>query len=271
MRPRRLLAAAGAAVLAASFAAATPAGAIHTWAGWHWARTSNPVTLALGDNVSAVWDSYLATTSTDWSAAAVADTPVTAGTAGKSCRARAGRVEVCNARYGSNGWLGLATIWGAGDKHITQATVKLNDTYFAKPAYNTTAWRNSVMCQEVGHTLGLAHNDEDFNTTIGTCMDYSNDPTLNQHPNQHDFDMLDEIYAHADSTTTAGAASATGAATSNAGSGNSEADWGRAIRHDSNGRPSVYAKDLGNGNYVFNFVFWADGSGHDQPHVDSQP
>jgi hypothetical protein len=38
----------------------------------------------------------------------------------------------------------------------------VNDTYFNTPKYDTSAWRNLVMCQEVGHTLGLDHQDEDF-------------------------------------------------------------------------------------------------------------
>jgi signal transduction histidine kinase len=35
--------------------------------------------------------------------------------------------------------------------------------YFNTPTYNTTTWRNLVSCQEVGHTLGLDHQDENFN------------------------------------------------------------------------------------------------------------
>jgi hypothetical protein len=37
-------------------------------------------------------------------------------------------------------------------------------------------------------------------------MDYTNDPTTNQHPNQHDYDELVTIYSHLDSFTTIGAA-----------------------------------------------------------------
>jgi hypothetical protein len=28
----------------------------HWWGGYHWARTSNPFTLKVGDNVSSTWD-----------------------------------------------------------------------------------------------------------------------------------------------------------------------------------------------------------------------
>ena len=52
---------------------------------------------------------------------------------------------------------------------------EVNDTYFNTAKYNTPVWRNLVMCQEVGHTLGLDHQDEIFdNVNLGTCMDYTN-------------------------------------------------------------------------------------------------
>ncbi len=38
----------------------------HSWNGYHWARTSNPFTLKLGDNVSGLWDGMLVTASSDW-------------------------------------------------------------------------------------------------------------------------------------------------------------------------------------------------------------
>src|SRR3990167_1197092 len=192
----------GASVLAA-VGLALVAGATHSWGGYHWARTASPFTLKLGDNVSGAWDSYLGTSSADWSVSAVLDTTIVAGgTDPRRCKPTLGRVEVCNSKYGKNGWLGIAGIYVNGG-HITQGYVKVNDTYFNTAYYNTPAWRNLVLCQEVGHTLGLDHQDEDFNNpSLGTCMDYSSDPTPNQHPNQHDYDMLSEIYAHFDTTTT---------------------------------------------------------------------
>ncbi len=245
--------------MGATFAAAavsiSTAGASHSWGGYHWARTSNPFTLKLSDNVSSNWDAYLRTTSTDWSASTVLDTAVVTGTANpKNCRPASGRVEVCNASYGNNGRLGVAQIWLSGG-HITQGTVRLNDTYFKTAAYNTPAWRNLVMCQEVGHTLGLDHQDEIFdNPNLGTCMDYTRDPSTNQHPNQHDYDQLALIYAHLDTTTTvSGAAAAKGAA------GLDEpGQWGRAVRSSASGRAVLYERDLGAGQKVVTFVTWAD-------------
>src|ERR671925_153616 len=121
MRMRFMLAL-GVAVLAASVFASTAA-ASHSWGGYHWARTSNPFTVKLGDNVTSTWDGHLQTASSDWSQSSVLDTTVVSGASkGKNCRPTSGRVEVCNAAYGNNGWLGIAQIWISGS-HITQGVV----------------------------------------------------------------------------------------------------------------------------------------------------
>ena len=228
----------------------------HSWGGYHWARTSNPFTLKLGDNLTDPWHPYLASTSSDWSVSAVLDTTVVSGTAVKKlCSATTGTVQVCNSRYGNNGWLGVATIRVSGN-HITQGTVKLNDTYFNTATYNTSAWRNMVMCQEVGHTLGLDHQDTIFdNPNLGTCMDYTNDPSTNQHPNTHDYEQLVAIYSHLDSSTTlASAPTSTGQSTGDA----TEAEWGRLVGVTNAGHGATYILDLGAGNLIVTDVLWAD-------------
>ncbi|MEK7658561.1 MAG: hypothetical protein AAB352_01715 [Patescibacteria group bacterium] len=232
----------------------------HSWGGYHWARTSNPFTLKIGDNVSSKWDSYLDTASGDWSLSSVLDTIIVSGQNKASCRATNGRVEVCNKTYGRNGWLGVAQIWIDSSGHITQGTVKMNDTYFNTSTYNTPAWRNLVMCQEIGHTLGLDHQDEIFdNPNLGTCMDYTNDPSANQHPNQHDYAQLEAIYTHLDSTTILGSTVLP------KGKGNGvevnlddSSAWGKGLRKDSKGNNSLFGRDLGNGDKLFTFVIWAN-------------
>lgn len=229
----------------------------HSWGSYHWARTANPFTLKLGDNVTADWDSYVATTSADWSKSIVLDTTVVAGSAVKKlCSATTGTVQVCNSRYGNNGWLGVAQIWVSGS-HITRATVKVNDTYFTTATYNTTPWRNLVMCQEVGHTFGLNHQDETFgNPNLGTCMDYTNDPSTNQHPNQHDYDQLKLIYAHLDATTTV--ASVPAGSVAAVADEAADAAWGNLVEVTNNGQGAWYVRDLGAGNAILTHVFWAD-------------
>lgn len=230
------------------------AGATHSWGGYHWARTSNPFTVKLGDNVDSKWDSVLATTSSDWSKSTVLDTRIVAGHDAsklKRCPATSGMVEVCNTTYGNNGWLGVASIWASGG-HITQGTVKLNDTYFNTAQYNTTAWRNLVSCQEVGHTFGLDHQDENFNNAnLGTCMDYTSDPSTNQHPNQHDYDMLQQIYSHLDSSTTVASAPA-GFANADT---HAVENWGEKV--SDNGKAAVFVRDFGDGYQIITFVIWA--------------
>ena len=208
---KRFLCAAALVGILAAFSAA-PAAANHSWNGYHWARTANPFAVKLGDNVSGLWDAMLGTASSDWSKSSVLDTPLVAGgTRPKSCRPTTGRVEVCSARYGNTGWLGLAQIWVSG-KHITQGVVKNNDYYFGSSTYqyNNTAEMQHVICQEIGHTLGLDHQDES-GISLNTCMDYyhntSASDTKSTHPNAHDYDELQTIYAHTDSTTTVGSSS----------------------------------------------------------------
>ena len=247
--------------------------ASHSWGGYHWSRTVNPFNLKLGDNVS-TWDSYLSTTSGDWSVSTVLDTEVVPGNTNalkgkntpKNCVPTSGRVEVCNSKYGNNGWLGVASIWVSGG-HITQGTVKVNDTYFNTARYNTPAWRNLVMCQEVGHTLGLDHQNETYDTpNLGTCMDYTSDPDgtingwlSNEHPNQHDYDQLETIYAHLETAFTGvfgkkfpAPVTADDIDTSN------PSEWGKVIRKSGDGRSSLHERDMGNGRKLFTFVIWAN-------------
>ena len=236
----------------------------HSWDGYHWARTSNPFTLTVGDNVSTAWDAYLNDAIADWSQSSVLDLVKVAGaTRSRNCRASAGRIEACSDRYGNTGWLGVAQIWISGT-HITQGITKVNDTYFTTPTYNTPAWRRLVMCQEIAHDFGLDHQDETFNNTnLGSCMDYTNDPDgplSNEHPNAHDYQQLETIYAHLDSTTTV----ANSSLPSNMppAMGQIEFDtpgqWGRLVASVANGRAQTYELDFGRGHRVVTHVIWAD-------------
>ena len=268
------------ATLLALVAYSPAAQAHHSWGKYHWARTSNPFTLQLDDNVSNPWDTYLTTTSSDWSqsnqSSVLRTTVNVSAPSNPTCSPTSRKIEVCNAAYGTNGWLGLAQIWISSRSHITAGTTKVNDTYFNTAKYNTPAWRQMVMCQEVGHTFGLDHQDENFNNTnLGTCMDYTNDPSgtlgtngtlSNEHPNQGDYDELLCVYApayngvtlsttthsctrtgHLDRTTTVAPASAasTMPPAANRGSFNSRAEWGRLVEESPNGKLELWVRDFG--------------------------
>lgn len=258
---------------------AATASASHSWGGYHWGRTANPFTLNAGDNVSAAWDAYLNEAATDWSASSVLDVAVVRGsTKPRACKPKEGRMEMCSERYGNTGWLGIAQIWISGP-HITKAVAKMNDTYFSTPSYNTPAWRRMVMCQEVAHGLGLDHQDENSsNPNLGTCMDYTNDPDggeggaistdpSNEHPNAHDYEQLESIYAHLDSVTTVVSAAARNMMrralpeiADNHGPEiadlNDPNEWGEAVQHDRRGRSSLHARSLGKGETLYTFVTW---------------
>jgi hypothetical protein len=238
----------------------------HSWGGYHWARTANPFTISLGDNLVSSWDSHLVLAASDWATSSVLNTTIVPGgtnaTKGKNtpknCTPTAGRGEVCNAKYGSTGWLGIAAIWSSGG-HITAGTVKLNDTYFNTATYNSPAWKNLVMCQEVGHIFGLGHQDETFdNANLDTCMDYTSNPLSNQHPNLHDYQMLEMLYAHLDASSSI-RQSLTQTLLQDS---NDPGDWGKEVHQSKDGRASLFEKDLGQGNKILRHVFWAEPRGN---------
>jgi len=263
----------------------TSASATPGWNGYHWARTRNPLVLRINASLTGSWGPYVNAALSDWNSFPPSLTdvldfnpatyvPVSVNT--KKCNPIAGQVLVCNDAYGTRGWLGLAQVWLSGS-HITQGTVKLNDSYFLTPQYNIPAWRQMIACQEIGHTFGLDHQDENFdNPNLGTCMDYTNNPARNDgsgtnlHPNQTDYATLDAIYQHLDTTNTAvlGAAATNfgirvpGKAVPQAeeGIGDTMADWGRAVHFDSRGRPDKFIRQLANGRKAATHVFWAVGA-----------
>lgn len=277
------------ALLSCAALAVSPAFAGHAWNNYHWSRGGAEVTAPVGDNVTSVWDSYLQVAvnggggKPGWNNSSVIQSSLVGGsvTNPKTCKPVGGTIQVCNSRYGNNGWLGIAQIWLSGG-HISQGVTKLNDTYFNTPSYNTPAWRRLVICQEIGHDYGLGHTNEIFNNiNDGTCMDYTNAPAggvvggfnyglSNEYPNNHDFDQLEAIYAHPDPTNFAERTVGKPAARppSEAAGGDSPAEWGRAIHSDGNGRPDVFEQDLGPGRKKITHVFWAIGEGPGGSHHD---
>ncbi|WP_426166718.1 PEPxxWA-CTERM sorting domain-containing protein [Sandarakinorhabdus sp. DWP1-3-1] len=187
---------------------AVPASAVTTpsWNGYKWARIGQ-LSVRVGDNVSSVWDPYLDKAMAQWSTAKNIDFVSAKGlrqATPLSCNPVYGGIQACSANYGATGWLGYTNVW-LSRGFIVQATVKLNDYYFAQSQYNTGAWRSMAVCHELGHSLGLDHNNAvrtDANT--GSCMDYSNDPSgltgkngtrSNMAPGAVDFTALNGIYA----------------------------------------------------------------------------
>jgi hypothetical protein len=236
-------------------AAALPQGAAgnHRWANYHWARKNNPIRIQIIDSMSGSWDARLRAVNADWNGSPVLENAVVAGNASAStrraCPPVSGRIRACNANYGANGWLGLATIRVSGP-HIVDGTTKMNNHYFKHPSYNNEAARRHVLCQEIGHLFGLGH---DRNSV--TCM---NDVAGISHPSYqyptnngsaHDFQLLNAIYNHADGSTTVARNQASMA---------TWAPWVPDPIGRGKGGSSIFVRELDNGQRVVTHVLWAD-------------
>lgn len=239
----------------------------HSWGKYKWKPSSIPFNLDLGDNVNSDWDGHQLIASTHWSVSAVLGTTVVPGsTDPASCSPESGNVQVCNDAYGDNGWLGLAQIYIRRGFTIVAGVAKLNDTYFKLQYYDTAAWRQMVMCQEIAHTFGLDHQDVTFdNVNLGTCMDYTNDPDgtidselSNEYPNQHDYDQLESIYPIDDGGDGGGGGGGGCKGKSPkcnpASAAGGHAQWGQLV--SGHGGTEVYERRLGGGRKVITFVTW---------------
>lgn len=280
----------------------------HSWGNYHWAHTSSPFTLRLGDNLkSSSWKGHLSQSSSDWNSG---NTPlltsIIAGTANKRCSMVAGTTQVCNGTYGNNGWLGLASINLTGGVHITQGTAKMNDTYFNTATYNNPNEKLHVMCQEVAHTFGLDHQSTD-GSSQNSCMDYFSNTganatsTLSTKPNKHDFDQLKLIYGHLDSfnssfgnvaasaaslpsadaaasaasapalpyaAVAASAASASAAHAADVDISDDPGSWGQLVSQSKQGRSSYYMRHNRDGSQTLTHVYWTIGAATNCPSCD---
>ena len=148
------------AVVAAFFSAA--GFAQHSWNGFHWARSTPSYDLKVVNSTTPDWDSHLGPAIDDWSSSLVVSLLVEAGTtrdrARLRCRAPKDAVRVCNYAYGINGWLGVTGVSVDPESHIVSGYTKLNDSYFQ--SYKYVDWKQAVACHELGHDLGLDHQDE---------------------------------------------------------------------------------------------------------------
>jgi hypothetical protein len=255
--------------------------ATHSWGGYHWARTTPQFTLKLGDNLSPEWKPYLAKASSDWNSPGTVGwtgaqpllTAVVAGQSNKNCKMISGTTQVCNGKYGFNGWLGLASINVTGGVHITQGSAKMNDSYFSTSVYNNPNEKQHVVCQEVAHTYGLDHQSTD-GTSLNTCMDYFSNTGSNAGsavsttPNYHDFEELAVIYNHLDSTTTVSATPASSKASANADVSDDPSSWGALVSQSRNGRSSTYDRFNADGSKTITHVFWTEEAAAGCPSCD---
>jgi hypothetical protein len=162
----------------------------HAWSNYHWARTTTSFELTILNSTTPDWDPYVTQAVGDWSQSSKMNMAEVDSATGKKdrrqCKSPAGQVRICNLEYGQTGWLGIAGISLDSQGHISTGYTKLNDTYFDQASYNAPDWKQSVTCQELGHNVGLGHQDETFNNaSLFSCMDYQDPPY--EYSNGHDF------------------------------------------------------------------------------------
>jgi hypothetical protein len=243
----------------------------HSWNDYHWARMTSSFNLTVINSTTPDWDPYVRQAIGDWQSTVLTMVEDPNGSTSdldrRQCRGPAGAVRICNLAYGFNGWLGVAGISIDRNGHIVSGYTKLNDSYFNTPTYDGADWKQSVACQELGHNIGLDHQDEAFNNqSLLSCMDYQDPP--HEYPNAHDYEELEDIYAHRDSYNSYSGASGGGGGTCNAppGKGCNKADvpqdppgnaWGLSLGRK--GQKEKFLRIDPDGTRHITFVTWVAG------------
>jgi len=173
------------AILAATlFATVTIASADHAWNGYHWSSDKLSPTV-VSKTSSSLYNVPAAVS--EWAGLGTPITPTLVG-------GRKGDIAVSEGF--SPFWLGLARVFVEGG-HITSAEVKLN-TRLLKSYGPAVA--DHVLCQELGHVLGLDHNRDGAigGSPDDSCMNDQGHLGEYTSPNSHDVELLNAIYSHSD-------------------------------------------------------------------------
>ncbi len=199
MKRSRLMLAAG--LLLAVTVVGMPGRAHHTWVNYHWPRPANPVVLPYKVSIAnpTTWGTLVNKVTYEWGNV-YQYKPGTLDAFNFKAVSAGQKFTIDIADFGANGWFGASTInVSPATGHIISAAVQINDFYF-KGTYNTARARDHVLCQEVGHVLGLEHNR--LPQIFGASCMNDDASTLNlprfRTPNYHDADQINSNYSHLD-------------------------------------------------------------------------
>lgn len=151
---------------------ASPVFALSEWSdsGFQW-RASAPFIVRITDHTTGSWPARVQQAAADWSLSEAVDVKFV----------KNGKVDFYNGYYGAT-YCGWAVFYFHGGS-VSHVYVYLNDSCLDS---QTESFRHTVICQEMGHSLGLGDHRLDYPSSP-SCMA----PRLyGPSPNQEDFDEL---------------------------------------------------------------------------------
>ncbi|HUR05128.1 MAG TPA: hypothetical protein VM347_21470 [Nonomuraea sp.] len=86
-------------------------------------------------------------------------------------------------------------------------------------------------------------------------MDYSS-ALDNPHPDRHDYDELETIYGHLDSSSTVAALSSAPRGFANA-DVDAQSNWGQKVAESADGRSAIFVREFGASLRIVTHVTWA--------------
>ena len=172
---------------ACGVAAALTFGAVlvadHSWGGYHWARTTASFNLTIVNSTTSDWDPYVSQAigrlvkferaQHGRRSQRIYRRP---GIAVSAADPQAPSASAISHTASTAGWVSRgfpSTPPGTSLPATRSSTTPIS----VRRRYNQPDWKQSVACQELGHNIGLYHQDEDFdNVSLESCMDYQDPP-----------------------------------------------------------------------------------------------
>jgi hypothetical protein len=215
----------------------------------HWRHSQVPFTLNLLNHASSNWPKPLKYAANSWETPEMVKFNIVNSKPSPYCEIYPESMNFCSWND-ADGWLSqMMYVQGPGDPHIIATVVAVNDAYLMTPKskYNTDAWRNYILCQSFGWTMGIKYSFEsgDSLQSLNSCMNVFTDfakVQQMQNPDQDDINEMIGLYKHTDDNPS----SSISYIVTQANALWKQKDFGTLIDSTENG-VQVYEQSLGNG------------------------